>query len=467
MRAFSAVPRSASRSQSASEAKRSAADAKPVSAQEFDAALAPLAAEGPIAVAVSGGADSMAALLLTLGWCEARGLAPPVAVTVDHGLRKEAAAEATQVGAWARGIGARHAILEWQTAKPASNIQAAAREARYMLIGEWARANGIKTVITGHNLDDQAETFVMRLARGSGVDGLSGMAALSPFPLRAFDELSLLRPLLGFSHRRLIATLQAAKQVWIEDPSNDATRFQRTQLRTARAALEAAGLTPERLANTAAHLRRARQAIEQYVDTLLATSARPSPWGYVLVGLGDLRAAPAEIGLRALARLIAAVGGGNYPPRFEALEAVLAWIIVDEEPTGRTLGGCRLVRRSDNTLLIAREESAVAKDDFRLAPGESKIWDGRFRVDLSAGVGATFDVRPLGTKGLVQAGRTVDLPSVEPRLIAKTTPALWTGGRLIAAPLLRYATDEMAPAQFSVAFLGLAKGKGTAKGNSL
>jgi tRNA(Ile)-lysidine synthase len=429
--------------------------------------LAWSAVEEPTAIAVSGGADSMAALLLTLRRCKAQGLALPVAVTVDHGLRKNAAAEARQVGEWVREMGAQHQILRWEGAKPASNIQAVAREARYHLIGAWAQANGIKTVFTGHTLDDQAETFLMRLARGSGVDGLSGMAPVSPYPLRAFDELSLARPVLGFPHRRLIATLQAAKQPWIEDPSNAAMRFRRTQMRAARAALEAAGLTPERLADTAAHLRRARQAIERSVDTLLAASTFVSPWGYALFGLGGLRAAPTEIGLRALARLIAAIGGEDYSPRFEALEAVWTWVAIDQEPAGRTLGGCRLVRRPDETLLIAREESAVTTESLRLAPGESKIWDGRFRVSLNAGTFSAFEVRPLGAKGLTQAGPVVELPSVEPRLIAKTTPALWTGGRLIAAPLLRYLADETAAAQFSVAYLGLAKGKGTAKGNLL
>jgi len=409
----------------------------------------------------------MATLLLTLGWCAARGLAPPIALTVDHGLRKEAAAESKQVATWARAKGVLHKILKWEGGKPAGNLQAAAREARYHLIGAWARAHGIKTVVTGHTLDDQAETVLIRLGRGSGVDGLSGMAPVSSFPLRAFDDLSVARPVLGFSHRRLIATLQAAKQPWIEDPSNAAMRFQRTRLRAAHTALEAAGLTPERLADTAAHLRRARQAIERSVDALLAASARPSPWGYILLSRCDFRAAPAEIGLRALARLIAAVGGDYYAPRFEALEAVWTWIAADEEQSGRTLGGCRLVRRRDETLLIAREESAVATESLRLAPGEGKIWDGRFRVALGAATGGAFDVRPLGAKGLAQAGPGVELPPVEPRLIAKTTPALWTGARLIAAPLLRYKADETAAARFSVEFLGLAKGKGIAKGKPL
>jgi tRNA(Ile)-lysidine synthase len=167
----------------------------------------------------------MAALLLTIAWCKRHKLAKPIAATVDHGLRKGSHAEAWRVGDWARKLGVHHRLLNlsWDGKPPEANIQAIARERRYELIGRWARSKAIgrpiKTLITGHTLDDQAETFLIRLARGSGVDGLAGMAPASPFPIHGFDDLTLTRPLLGFSHQRLVATLRAAKQDWIEDPS--------------------------------------------------------------------------------------------------------------------------------------------------------------------------------------------------------------------------------------------------------
>src|SRR5205085_5867712 len=123
----------------------------------------------------------------------------PTAVSVDHALREGSAGEAKQVGIWARKLGAPHVTLNWRGTKPGGNIQALAREARYRLIGEWASSQGITQVITGHTLDDQAETFVLRLARGSGLEGLSGMAPMAPFPLREFEQLSLVRPLLSFT----------------------------------------------------------------------------------------------------------------------------------------------------------------------------------------------------------------------------------------------------------------------------
>jgi tRNA(Ile)-lysidine synthase len=462
MRPSSGARHSASR-------KRSAPKAEPVSAREFDDALTPLSPQSPIAVALSGGADSMSALLLTLAWCKERRCTPPRAVTVDHGLRRESGTEAKRVGAWMRKLGVEHQTLtmDWATGKPEGNVQATAREMRYALLGHWARAEGVRTLITGHTLDDQAETFLIRLARGSGLDGLSGMAAAASLPWPMFKDISLLRPLLSFSHARLIATLQAAKQKWIEDPSNVSTRFARSKLRSAWRVLEDAGLTSERLADTAAHLRRAREAIDLAVDALIATSTTVSNWGFVSIDPLSFRAAPAEVSARALARVIAGVGGEAYPPRFEALEAVRGWLLEGQlEPKGRTLGGCRLSLRGDGTVLITREAAAIG-GDVEIGPGDSALWDGRFRVVLAASAPSSGVVRALGREGLSIAGDSAKLPMVEPHLIAMTSPALWTGPSLIAAPLVRYFASDAAPFGFSATFLGLAKGKGAAKGNSL
>jgi len=414
----------------------------------------------------------MAALLLSIDWCKKHKLPKPIAATVDHGLRKGSYAEAQRVGDWARKLGVEHHVLLllWDKKPPASNIQAVAREARYRQIGSWARSKAIrhpiKTLITGHTLDDQAETFLMRLARGSGVDGLSGMAPVGPFPVHGHDDLTLMRPLLRFSHARLVATLRAAKQEWIEDPSNDAERFTRVQMRAARATLEAAGLTAERLADTAANFRRAREAIEASVDVLLMNGATISDWGYALLRPNEFQKAAEEIALRALSRIIAMVGGEAYPPRFEAIQAALSWLTGKGKPAGRTLGGCRLSQRDDGTVLVARETAAIDAG-LTLKPGEAAIWDGRFRVALAASAPMSAIVSALGAKGLALVGRGAVLPPVEPRLIAATAPALWTGPKLTAAPLCRYLAVDAAEFGFSATFLGLAKGKGAAKGNSL
>ena len=406
----------------------------------------------------------MAAFALLADWCKTNRRPLPIAVTVDHGLREASAGEAKQVAKWIGKLGARHETLIWCGDKPSGNVQAAARGARYRLIGEWAQARKIATLVTGHTLDDQAETFLLRLARGSGLEGLSGMAALAPFPLRGFEGLSLARPLLGLSHARLVATLQARCQSWIEDPSNASSRYERARLRQSKPELEALGLTSERLAQTTVHLRRAMEVVDDAVTVLLERAVQVSPWGYALVRAREFAAARREVALRALARLLAAIGGELYAPRFEALEAVCTWL-GESDGKGRTLGGCRLARRSEGAVLIAREESAISAEPVPLKAGDSSIWDGRFRVVLRQG--GPFELRGLGAKGLALADPAADLPPLEPRLIAKTTPALWTGGRLAHAPLLKYSAVEAARAHVSVEFLGLAKGKGAAKGNGL
>jgi tRNA(Ile)-lysidine synthase len=405
----------------------------------------------------------MATLCLICDWCKARGQALPAAVTVDHRLREGSAREANQVAVWAGKLGARHTTLTWEGKKPAANVHGQARDARYRLIGAWARGERIKTVVTGHTLDDQGETFLLRLARGSGLEGLGGMAPLAPFPVRGFDDLMIARPMLGFSHARLVATLEARGQEWIEDPSNAAARFDRSRLRARKRELEELGLTSERLAQTTVHLRRAMEAIDRAVAGLL-TSVEVSAWGYALLPADRFGAAPREVALRALARLLTAMGGEDYPPRFDALENALAWII-EGGKAGRTLGGCRLSARDDGTILIAREDTAITRDAIELSAGQMKIWDGRFRITLTRG--GPFEIKALGAKGLALAGPAVELPPVQPRLIARTSPALWTGGRLVSAPLLKFSAAEAANAHVSVEFLGLAKSKGAAKGNSL
>lgn len=400
----------------------------------------------------------MALLLLAAEWCKKHRHPPPLAFTVDHGLRTDSADEAARVGRWAHEHGVVHETLAWRGRKPAKNIQALAREARYRLIADRMCALGMRDLLTGHTMDDQAETFLLRLARGSGLDGLAGMAAASAFPLQEAAGLKLQRPLLAFSHVRLIATLRARKQQWIEDPSNTNERFARVQIRKLMPALAEAGLSADRIAAATAHLRRAREAIEVAVAALLANGTDISPWGYALVRTDVFAAAPREVSLRALAHLIAAVGGEAFPPRFEQTEPALAWLTAPKAlPKGRTLGGCRLVRRDQQTVLIAREETAQAQADPRtqLKAGNSALWDGRYAATLTQATGdEAFELRRLGPVGLKAAGKRVSLPPVEPHRIAVTVPALWRGERLISAPLLGVHT---AGVSFSASFAALSR----------
>lgn len=301
----------------------------------------------PLALAVSGGGDSLALMHLAARHAAEWGAPAPVVLTVDHGLRRGSGADARKVAAWAGALGLKAHILVWRGRKPATGIEAAARQARYRLMGTFLATHGPRWLCVAHNRDDQAETFLLRLARGSGVDGLSAMAARAPWPVPGFPGLTLARPLLGCSGAALRGLLTEAGQDWLEDPMNRDPAFDRVRLRAAAAVLAEAGLSADRIAAAAAHLARARQALEQVTEAVLARAVRPAApeathGGGLLVDRAALAAAPREVGLRALAAVLMAVSGAAYRPRFEALERLFDAIAGGTLGRGATLAGCRV-----------------------------------------------------------------------------------------------------------------------------
>lgn len=423
----------------------------PLTVDAFAAAAGPRLGHAPFAIAVSGGADSVALMCLAADWRRSAGHAAPLVITVDHGLREGSAAEAQQVARWAGSLGLEHLTLSWEGQAPQGNLQAEARRARYARLAGALEARAIRLLATGHNRDDQAETFMIRLARGSGLAGLSGMSPLAGFPGRRQRDMWLVRPLLDIPHASLVATLRARGQPWIEDPSNANPRFLRARLREAMPAMASLGLSPERLAATAAHLARANAAIEGLVVELWRGIVQVDPCGYVLLKTPGLAKASDEVALRLSARLLKTVSGEAYAPRFDRLLAALHWLRSSEPGTGRTLGGCRLWRRDGDTVLVAREDSAMQRAGhvLRLAPGASGVWDGRFAVAIPASApAAEYEVRLLGPDGLKALGREARFPRHEPRRIGATCPAVWRAGRLAAAPTLGFDTGIGATASF-------------------
>ncbi|HRK25635.1 MAG TPA: tRNA lysidine(34) synthetase TilS [Beijerinckiaceae bacterium] len=214
-------------------------DAEPVTQAEAAVLFGRFDPLESVALAVSGGPDSTALLGLWAGCRRGRG---DVVVTVDHGLRPEARGEAEAVGRFARRLGLEHVVLTWDGDKPASGVQEAARRARYSLMRAFVQARGLQGVVLAHTRDDQAETVLMRLVRGSGLRGLAGMTEFSNL-----DGLSLLRPLLAVSKARLVASCEANGWPFIRDPSNENAAFLRPRLRRLMPLLAAEGLTAERL----------------------------------------------------------------------------------------------------------------------------------------------------------------------------------------------------------------------------
>jgi tRNA(Ile)-lysidine synthase len=294
----------------------------------------------PGAVGLSGGGDSVALLHLLARWAKDGAVAPPVVLIVDHGLRKNSAAEAKKAASLAKKLGVRAHTLLWKGRKPAGDLEAAAREARYRLMGDWCRKNGIAALYLAHTRDDQAETFLLRLARGSGLDGLSAMRRRGPFPLPGYDGLSVMRPLLGASRVALRQFLTDKKQRWSEDPMNEDPRFARVRIRKAWPLLEEMGLGRERIADAAAHLARAREALEIMTEAVLLRACR-AEGGVLLVEPAAIVAAPPEVGLRALARILMEVAGQDYRPRFARLERLYG-VLAEGLKAGVTLHGCRI-----------------------------------------------------------------------------------------------------------------------------
>lgn len=399
---------------------RLVADDQSLDDDEFAQLLAQFCIEGTLAVAVSGGGDSMALLALLARWTGGRGASCRItALTVDHGLRPEAADEARQVATWCQKLGVAHQTLSVESPPPVSGLQNWAREQRYALLCQWAKEANGAPVLLGHTLDDQAETVLMRLARGSGVDGLSAMAAEA-----WWNGVRLLRPLLDIPRKRLRITLAEFGQRWLEDPSNQDDRFERVRIRRALEVLEPLGIDARRLADTAAAMARARIALERRVDRCL----QELHWGR----FGEVEFAPArigreerEIGLRILRRIMGKVSGQIVHPRLNSLDSLLDWV-VEGGGVARTLRGCVLRRISGGRIVAARELARCAPPVI-LRAGQEAVWDGRWRVSLRRGAPCT--VGALGADWKAEG----HLPR---QIVRQSLPAFRRAGEVVAVPPL-------------------------------
>ncbi len=322
------------------------------SLQAIDDGFTPLAEADALLLAVSGGPDSTALMLMAAAWARRRGGRPRLeAATIDHGLRTESAEEARAVGALCEKLAVPHRILPWRGAKPTSRVQERAREARYALLGECARALGADFVVTGHHLDAQAETVLFRLTRGSGIGGLRGMEALT-----TREGVKIARPLLGFAKRELIAHCEAEGVAFARDPSNDDPRYARTRLRALGEALAAEGLDAPALARLA---RRAAQVEDALSRQTEAAEARLRLVETGACEASALLAEPTEIVQRLLTAAIARVGGRDASrvglEKIEALAAGLRTAWSAGKRFSANVGGARARCDGKGALRVERE----------------------------------------------------------------------------------------------------------------
>lgn len=396
--------------------------------------LGPFESEPCLAVAVSGGADSMALVLLADRWVR-RKRGRLVALTVDHGLRGGSRAEAREAQRRLKSRNIECRLLTWRGAKPVTGIQAAARDSRYSLMADWCRRHGFLHLLVAHHLADQAETFLHRLSRSSGSDGLAGMAAC-----RELADVRLLRPCLDIPRARLRSVLAKEKMEWAEDPSNSNVAFARVRLRSLMPSLATEGLDAASLAGTAHRMAEIRGTLEAQTAQLLARHATLYAEGYAELDHSALQRLDRELASRVMAALLVCVGGAVYSPRQARLSNLIDMLLSDSRPQGRTLGGCRVMYRGD-MLLIIREAGRCAS--ATVCEGTRSLWDNRYLIDLrppEKGKPRRCTIRALGDAGW-SAIRQADLPPRAfriPAVARAALPALYMGRTVAAVPHLGF-----------------------------
>lgn len=402
-----------------------------VTITEFDTAMKRLglsSAVKKIALAVSGGGDSLALTLLMQDWAKTTG-ADLLALTVDHKLRAGSTREAEKVQAMLQARGIAHEILVWAEDKPLTSLPEKARAARYKLLHQACRERGFPFLAVAHNAEDQIETFWMRLAHGSGLDGLSAMA-----PVREMNDVTVIRPLLGFSRERLRATCAHHQLAWVEDPSNLDKKYLRVKLRQFEDLLAGEGLTPARLAQTVQKLSDAGAALQVMTSRAFAECVLLHAEGYATLKTESWKNFPREIQRRVLAQVLLKVSPQDYPAGFELLEQTRLDLLAPSF-AGKTLFGCEMIGE-ENVILILREAAAA---EGHAPAKECQIWDNRFAV-------SGFDAESLCIGILGEAG-FLELRKNNPSLpamdklhfkVKKVLPAVWQGENLLAVPHINY-----------------------------
>ncbi|MBQ7412996.1 MAG: tRNA lysidine(34) synthetase TilS, partial [Alphaproteobacteria bacterium] len=325
----------------------------------------PIAPGTTVGVAVSGGADSLC-LALHLASYAKRHRLKLSAATVDHKLRLESSDEARFVHCILSQHNIEHTTLVWSGPKPRTHLEEKAREKRYDLLKSWCREKDIQYLFLAHHAGDQAETFWARLARGSGVNGLSGMAAQS-----YRQEIILCRPFLAINKEDILTDLKQKKIQWVTDSMNADDSYERVRWRKRQSQLSAFGLTPEMIGKTTCRLNRVRQAMDFYTHRFEQALVDVDPRGYITISLSALNAVPLEIQLRVLLNGIKKISG--IP--LLSLDGVERWL--DRRPKQMTLGGCVLLQQQ-GLLFIARELTRMEKSKA-IPANQPTNWD-RFRI---------------------------------------------------------------------------------------
>lgn len=355
--------------------------------------FAPAQDHAVIGLAVSGGPDSLALMLLAQRWAADGGNRPRLVIySLDHGLRPEAADEVGMVLTLAAKLGLEARGLAWTDEKPTSGVQEAARQARYRLIGEAMKGDGASLLLTAHHRGDQAETVLMRLAHGSGIEGLKGMT-----PMSTVEGVRVFRPLLEVEQSSLAALVQAAGLSPAQDPSNEDPSYERVRWRRLLPMLAEEGLDSAALSRFALRMAEADQALSQMADAAFAELVTLDGFGAASLPHQAFDALSPAIGRRLLGRVLNIVGGRQKPRALGQVERLYDQVAAGDLPRAATLLGA-VVRLKGGALTVSREPGRVLPGDVSLPPGQQVVWDQRFLIsnvsDDAALVASATDFLP-------------------------------------------------------------------------
>ena len=376
-----------------------------------------------IALAVSGGRDSMALMYLVYRWKAHLALNIEIEVlTVNHNLRKAAEDECGFVQKIAKNYGFKHKVLIWEHEHVETSIQEKARKARYQLMLDYVREENIDTILTAHTSDDNIETFIMRLAKGSGLDGLKSINVI-----RHADGIQIERPLLSLSRSLTTEILRSTGNEWLDDPTNEDERFERVKIRNNISSLSSLNISSGNLTKTIQRLTRAHESISFFTNLVSQELVELSELGHADVNFDKLRNYPKEIILRVLAKALTDINGGTVS--LSSLEAVFAELIKTERC--KTLNGCQIIPQK-NKYVIVRENRGISPAEIKI--NERISWDGRFDVHLKSCDNTNIVIDQIGNADDLRT--MIDGTSFQsmPKYVLRTLPGGFIKDKLVLLP---------------------------------
>lgn len=325
-------------------------------------------------VAVSGGSDSLALTLLLQEFCKKHHL-ELIAVTIDHKMRKESSSEAKRLQKKLSKLGINHQILTSNITKPTSNIEANLRQMRYDLLHQFCRQNNIKLVFLGHQLNDLAENFLIRLFRGSGIDGLAAISEITDF-----KNIKLIRPLLDFSKDELEQYLTKRKVTWFNDSSNQDEKFLRNKIRKFISSLPNHHLINQRVKAATLQIDESKKIIDDLIIEKAKEMLEFKPYGYFLLNYKKLASCNKNLGLKILAMVLIEISGDIYKPRLAKLENFYHSITnqkLKNHHKAKSFYGCISEKYDDDHLIIYREKQAIDLKNITPFDSNNFLVDGR------------------------------------------------------------------------------------------